>query len=225
MSIRTTLLGVFVAASLAACQTPSQRPVNLAKDKIGAQTGRVGVVMSDIKTDLYLPGADCLLCIGVATMANTSLNVYSKTLKSDELQQVKGELVEILRKKGVEATVVDAPVAIRDLPKLSLGANMATRDFASFKDRFDHLIVIEVNKLGFERGYRAYVPTGPARATLQGSAYMVDLKTNAYEWYDVLTLWKGADGQWDEAPAFPGLTSAYYQAIEMGKDRVKQPFN
>jgi hypothetical protein len=224
MSIRATLLGVFVAASLAACQTVPQAPVALAHDKLGAQSGRIGVAMSEPKVDLYLPGAGCLLCLAAATMANTSLNTYSHTLKDDDLVQVKGEIVELLKKKGIDASVVDGPLAIRDLPTLKLGPNTSPRDFSSLSKRFDHLVVIDVQQLGFVRNYAAYVPTSDARATLQGAAYMVDLKTNALEWYETLSLVKAADGKWDEAPAFPGLTNAYYQVIELGKDELKKPF-
>jgi hypothetical protein len=53
---------------------------------------------------------------------------------------------------------------------------------------------------------------------------MVNLKTNAYEWFDTVQVSRSADGKWDEAPAFPGLTNAYFQAIEQAKDRFKAPF-
>jgi len=224
MSIRTALLGVIVAASLAACQTVPQGPVALAHDKLGAQSGRIGVAMSEPKVDLYLPGAGCLLCMAAATMANSSLNTYSHTLKDDELVQVKGEIVELLRKKGVDASVVDGPLAINDLPSLKGGPNTSPRDFSSFAKRYDHLVVIDVRQLGFVRNYAAYVPTSDAKATVSGAAYMVDLKTNALEWYDNLAVLKAADGAWDEAPKFPGLTNAYFQAIELGKDQIKKPF-
>jgi hypothetical protein len=29
---------------------------------------------------------------------------------------------------------------------------------------------------------------------------------------------KSAESTWDEAPTFPGLTNAYYQALELAKD-------
>jgi hypothetical protein len=38
-------------------------------------------------------------------------------------------------------------------------------------------------------------------------------------------LAKGSDGPWDESPSFPGLTNAYFQVLEMGKDAFLKPFN
>jgi hypothetical protein len=35
---------------------------------------------------------------------------------------------------------------------------------------------------------------------------------------------KATDGDWDEPPKFPGLTNAYFQAVEQFKDGAKKPF-
>jgi hypothetical protein len=224
LNIRNLLAGIAMAALLSACQTTPQNPVALTKEALAAQKGRVAVAMQTAKPDLYLPGANCLLCIGAATIANSSLNSYAKTLKTDELVQVKGEIADMLRKKGLDAVVIDAPLDLDKLPDLKLGANMATKDFSTVGKGFDHLVVINVQQIGFVRNYAAYVPTSDARATIAGFAYMVDLKSNAYEWFDHVAVTRGADGQWDESPAFPGLTNAYFQAIETAKDRIKAPF-
>jgi hypothetical protein len=224
MSFRNVLLGVLVAASLAGCQTTPQAHIDLAKEKLSAQSGRVGVAMSEPKVDLYLPGAGCLLCYAAASLANTSLNNYSHTLKDDDLVQVKTEVVEMLRKKGVDASVVDAPLNIDDLPKQSLGPNTPPKDFSSFAKQYDRLVVIDIRQIGFVRNYAAYVPTSGAQATVVGAAYMVDLKSKAYDWYDTFSIVKSSDGDWDESPKFPGLTNAFYQVIELAKDQIKKPF-
>jgi hypothetical protein len=225
LNIRNLLAGVAVAASLAACQTAPQNPISLNKDTLGADKGRVAVAMRVAAPDLYLPGAGCLLCMAAATIANTSLNTYAKTLKVDEMTQFKAEIVEMLRKKGIDAVAIDAPLDFEKMPDLKLGPNMATKDFSSVAKGFDRLLVVNVQQIGFVRTYAAYIPTSDAKATIDGVAYMVNLKSNAYEWYDHVTVTRSADGKWDEAPAFPGLTNAYFQAIEQAKDRMKTPFS
>ncbi len=224
MNIRNLLAGVAVAISLAACQTTPQNPISLSKESLAAQKGRVAVAIRTSTPDLYLPGANCLLCLGAATVANSSLNTYAKTLKTDELLQVKTELVELMRKKGIDAVALDGQIDLDKLPDLKLGTNMATKDFAGVAKGFDHLVVINVQQVGFVRTYAAYVPTSAAKATVSAFAFMVNMKTNAYEWFDHLTITRSADGEWDEGGNFPGLTNAYYQVIEQTKDRVKAPF-
>jgi hypothetical protein len=53
---------------------------------------------------------------------------------------------------------------------------------------------------------------------------MVNLSNNEYELYVPLLVQKSADGAWDEAPKFPGLTNAYYQVLELSKDAILSPF-
>lgn len=224
MNIRNLLAGIAVAVSLAACHTTPQNSISLTKEILAAQKGRVAVAMRVANPDLYLPGANCLLCIGVATIANASLNSYSKTLKTDELVALKGEIVELLGKNGVDAVSLDGQIDLDKLPDLKLGTNMATKDYSTVAKGYDHLVVINVQQVGFVRNYAAYVPTGDAKATISAFVFMVDMKTNAYEWFDHLVITRSADGAWDEGPSFPGLTNAYFQTIEQAKDRVKAPF-
>lgn len=224
LNIRNLLAGIAVAVSLAACQTAPQNPIALKKDALATGKGRVAVAMHTAAPDLYLPGAGCLLCLGAATIANSSLNTYAKTMKVDELVQVKAEIVEMLRKKGIDAVALDAQLDLGNLPDLKLGTDMATKDFSSVAKGYDHLVVVNVQQIGFVRNYAAYVPTSDGKATVQALAFMVDLKSNAYEWFDHVTITRSADGAWDEAPAFPGLTNAYFQAIEQAKDEIKKPF-
>lgn len=156
MNIRNLLACIAVAVSLAACQTTPQNPVALTKEALAAQKGRVAVAMQTAAPDLYLPGAGCLLCMGTAIIANSSLNTYAKTLKTDELVQVKTEIVAMLRKKGVEAEAIDAPLDLDKLPDLKLGANTATKDFRAVAKGFDHLVVIDIQQIGFVRNYASY---------------------------------------------------------------------
>jgi hypothetical protein len=35
---------------------------------------------------------------------------------------------------------------------------------------------------------------------------------------------KAAEGNWDEPPKFPGMTNAYFQTIELARDRLREAF-
>lgn len=223
MKIHKAMAVVAAAAVLGACATKPQAPLALTAGTFQSSS-RVGVILAEPARDLYLPGASCLLCLGVAVAANSTLNSYAKTLKDDEIVQVKDELAAALRKKGLDATPVDGVVDLSKLPDLKLGDNMSSHDFGAYTKRFDRVVVVEIRQIGIERPYASYIPTGDPKAVMRGSAYMVDLKTNRLEWYEPLAVTKGTDGKWDEPPVFPGLTNAYYQAIEAGKEQIEKPF-
>jgi hypothetical protein len=224
MKFHQSMAVVAAAALLVACATKPQGPVALTASTLQGNSGHVGVILAEPQRDLYLPGASCLLCLGVAVAANGTLNSYAKTLKDDEIVQVKDELVAALRKKGLDAAAVDGVVDLNKLPDLKLGDGMSRHDFASYAKRFDRVVVVEITQAGIERPYASYIPTGDAKAVLRGSAYMVDIKSNKLEWFEPLAITKGSDAKWDEPPTFPGLTNAYYQAIEAGKEQIEKPF-
>jgi hypothetical protein len=99
------------------------------------------------------------------------------------------------------------------------------KDFRALasKHQIDKLVVIDVSMLGVLREYAAYFPTSDPKAIVNGKGFVVNLSSNAYEWFMPFDIRRAADGSWDEGPKFPGLTNAYYQSIEEAKDLVTAP--
>lgn len=221
---------VLIAAALilAGCATP-QRPLSLSKSTLVSKTHRVGVAMTPLpKVDMQLPGASCLLCIAAATMANSSLIDYTRTLPHEDLPKLKDNLAELLRKKGSNVIVISDDLDISKLSDYSgKGTDIAEKDFSPLKQKYgiDKVVLIQITDLGMLRPYSTYFPTSEPKAILKGVGSMVSLNNNAYEWYMPVELAKGSDGPWDESPNFPGLTNAYFQVLEMGKNAFLKPFN
>jgi hypothetical protein len=230
VTVRSFAAGVAAALVLVltGCATAPQTPVALSAATFQANP-KVGVAMSPLpKIDTDFPGAGCLLCLATASIANSSLTSHARTLPYEDLPKLKEMLAEQLRKRGSTVTVVAEELKVEDLPKASSDApNAARKDFGGLQKKLgvDKLVVVEIGRLGFDRTYSAYIPTSDPKAVMRGLAYMVDLKTNTYEWYLPLNLMRSADGPWDEPTKFPGLTNAYFQVLEQGKDEVLKPFN
>ena len=216
-----------VVVALTGCATAPSGPIALTPG--AANAGRIGVAMAPMpKADISYPGAGCLLCLGAAAATNRGLAVHTETLTTDDLAKVKGQLVQVLSRKNKTVTAVDAPIDIGNLPSASgQGPNAAKKDFASLKKTLnvDKLLVVEIQSVGMERPYAAYIPSGAPVAVLVGAGYLINLDTNTYEWYQPVRIVRAADGnKWDEPPKFPGLTNAYFQVLEMGKDELVKPF-
>jgi hypothetical protein len=229
MTLRVGLLVAVAAAFLAGCASPPpQAPVSL-RFGIFAEAGmRVGVAMSKLpKVDTRFPGADDWpLSLAAASVANSALTAHTRTLPADDLARVKGEIAEALKLRGQVPVVIDEPIALNELPKArSQARNAAARDFSSLQSRYqlDKLLVVEWTEAGISRPYSSYVPTGEPKGIVSGMSYIVDLKDNSYEWYLPVSQQKSAQGNWDEAPAFPGLSNAFYQAVEAARDTILQP--
>jgi hypothetical protein len=147
-------------------------------------------------------------------------------LPSDDLTTLPTEIASQLRARGIDAKAIDERVNIDKLPTLTRAQNQANHDFTAIGTKYgvDKLVVIEVALLGFERTYSSYVPTSDPKGFLTGRGYLVDLKTQKYEWYDNYRVVRAAEGAWDEPPKYPGLTNAYFQAIESSKDHFAGVF-
>lgn len=220
---------IVATALLTACAGKPQRPIAFTAPAVTAQPQKVGVVMTALpKVDTSLPGASCLLCLAAASIANSKLTNYSHTLPQEGLPKLKQDIAERLRQKGLDVVVIDEEINVAKLPNAAAkGADLARKDFAAIGKKYavDHLIVIEIWQLGFERPYSAYIPSSDPKGAVTGLGYEVNTRTNAYEWYAPVTIRVSAEGKWDEPPRFPGLTNAYFQALETGKDSFLNPFN
>jgi len=213
---------------LGGCATVQQQPIGFSRDAFTTgKPSRIGVVMTPLpKVDTYLPGAGCLLCYAVAAGVNSTLTAYSHTLSYEDLPNLKKEAAELLVKKGLDATVIAEDLNVSQLPRNSAeGPNMAKQNYSSLKAKYnvDKLLVIEVSAVGFVRTYADYIPTSDPKAEVVGKGYIVDLTTNTYDWYAPVSVLKSSDGEWKEPPKYPGLTNAYFQAIELGKDGFLKP--
>jgi hypothetical protein len=231
MSFRLSSLPLLAVAVLllAGCAAKPQLPVDLAPAAVSTTaSARVGIAVSKPpKASMELPGASCLLCVIAAQAANTSVARHVETLPVQDLVAVRDQIAAALRKKGVNILVIAEPLQLETLPDMKTNApNTAKRDFTSLKAKYgvDKLVLVDVEAFGLQRNYSAYIPSGAPRAFLRGSGSMINLSNNAYEWYLPLALFKAADGAWDEPPKYPGLTNAFYENLEMGKDRLLEPW-
>ncbi len=229
MKFRIAIAIAGASLFLAGCASPPQQPIELAGEALATGAGRLGIAMTKLpKVDTHLPGASCLLCIAVAAAANSSLTAHAQTLPVEELPQLKNEVADLLRKKGADVTVIAEDLNFETLPdSASKQPNAPPKDFSSLRQKYQmgKLLVIDITMLGVIRTDSAYVPTSDPKGVLQGRGFIVNLTNNTYEWYLPVSITKSTDGKWDEPPKFPGLTNAYFQSLELGRDSFLKPFN
>jgi hypothetical protein len=213
---------------LAACKTTSQSSVFLSADTLSANSGKVGVIMTSLpKVDTTFPGAGCLLCMAAANAANSSLTKHAHTLSNQDFSKLKDEIADTLRKKGVNVVVISedfSSKALKDIPQPA--ANSPKKDFRPLRNKYqvDHLAVLEIRFAGFLRNYSAYISRGDPVGNVVGTVSVVNLSDNKYELFQDLDIIKTAEGAWDEPPDFPGLSNAYFTAVEACKDQILRSF-
>jgi hypothetical protein len=215
-----------VLAVMGGCATAPQLPLPMNTNVLKSDGGRVGILMAELpKVDTAFPGAGCLLCLAVASGMNSKMTDHVRTLPYEDLPDLKKQAAEAINKKGAQAVVLTDEVKLDALDGFKGDQpNFASKDFRPLREKhnLDRLMVINVSVLGVWRDYSSYVPTSDPKAVLKGTAYMVNLRTNALEWFAPIEIAKAA-ATWDQPPKYPDLTNAYFQAIELGKDVVLKP--
>ncbi|NHN38988.1 hypothetical protein G8764_16890 [Pseudomaricurvus alcaniphilus] len=227
MLFRVSLLLV-LAALTSACATAPTQPIALQTEFWDTPNQKVGVVISEIPApDVFLPGAGCLLCVAVAEGNHATLSKNVDTFDTSELQSLPEEIKHKLESKGLEVVVLSEKFSGKALKKIKSSDPQSPKfDYSSFANDSDitHLLVVEIQGLGIHRNYSSYVPVGDPQGWFSALSYMVDLRTNTYAWYKPVQIFKASDIVWDEPPAFPGLTNAYYQALAEGKSTLTNDF-
>jgi hypothetical protein len=223
--MRFVLLAFIVV--LAGCVAQPQQPVALSETFLANKGTKIGVVMTQLpKVDTNNFGAGCLLCAATVAIANSSLTAHMTKLQPENLPELKADIAKRLEQKGYQVTVIPENLDLGKLPSSkSKGVNVSDKDFSALKAKYgiDKLLVVNITMLGTYRTYSSYVPTSDPKGTLKGVGYIVDLSNNTYDWYLPVDIQKSVDG-WDEPPKFPGLTNAYFQAIETGRQSFLKPF-
>ena len=218
---------IAVSSLLGGCATTPPHLAELSADVVNGRAGRVGVVMTALpKVDTAFPGAYCLLCLAAASAANSTLTRYTHTLSTDEVVAYRADVVKTLKSRGADAVEITDVLDVKKLPDVkSPVPDAPKKDFKGLRSTYnvDELFVVEVDALGIERNYSAYIPNGVPAGFVFGKVYIVDLATNTYRWQLDLKVEKQPDGAWDEPPSFPGLTNAYFSAIELGRDQILIP--
>lgn len=217
---------VLLAIGLSACAVKPITPINMDTNFYQDSTSTVGVyVVAPEKVDTYLDGASCLLCYAAAAAANGTLTKHLRTLDVNEMTMIKSDIVKDMQGKGKKVTLVNADLNLNKLktykPKTE---GFAAVDFTVLKNTagVDKLLVLQIDMLGAQRLYSGYVPTSSPIGAVSGKIFLVDLATNKLELYQSFNERVAVEGEWDEPDNFPGVTTAYYQAMEQAKDFIKR---
>jgi hypothetical protein len=202
------------------------------QSKIAADQGlwkskqKIGIYVSNIpKITTSFPGAGCLLCYASASLANSSLTKHVETYKASQLQKTKENLIAKLKTKDVEVIEINSLIKESTMKKHPAPPNKhITKDYSIYKTQndVDQIFVVNFSFVGVTRFYSAYVPTGAPVASISAQVYMIDTKTNNYTIFDPIDITRGAEGEWDKPPTFPGMTNAFYQAEEAAVDQLAE---
>ena len=216
---------------LSGCSFTPQKPVPLDSQFYQIKNEKVGIYLDALpKANTHFPGANCLLCLAAAEVANSDLSDHVQSLPNSDLNDSVTIVEGILKAKGLDVIRVENKIDIKKLESFSSESETipyARKDYRSLKDSLgvDKLVIIDINQLGVQRSYNAYVPTSDPLGYAHGAISVIDLSDNRYNLYESFNIKTAVKGDWDEPNQFPGVTTAYFQSIEVLKEQIKTLFS
>ncbi|UZJ43679.1 hypothetical protein OOT55_13570 [Marinimicrobium sp. C6131] len=224
MKTKLMLLLAFVFIGTGCAMTPPD-PIALTTD-FYEKPAKVAIYQKSFPENarMTMPGASCLLCLAAAAVANDAVSGHTKTLSTEELSSAVKRIETTLEEQGMVVDWVDIEEPMTRLPKFTSTeeSGYPKKDYRALKQvvEADHLLVIEFSHIGVERLYANYVPTSSPQGAVTGELYMVDLSTNEYYLLDPIHIRVPVEGEWNEPPEYPGLTMAYFEALERAKIQI-----
>ena len=204
---------------LAACGSTPQPTVALESNNVGVDKTVVFAYVGpeDESGTTHIYGASCLLCYGVAAGLTSSLDTHlESTVDASEMEAIRDLVISEYREHNSDVSVVTLNTEIKKLKKFKGELGFAPKDFRPLAETLnaDVLVLLELTEHGAYRSFSGYVPNGDPQGYVHGLLSTIDLKTNAYIQYLVIDEKVQPEGEWDEPTTFPGVTNAYYQAVE-----------
>lgn len=224
MKTKLVLLLTFVVIATG-CATAPQDPIALTNDFYD-EPAKVAIYQKSFPetASMTMPGAACLLCMAAAAVANDAVSGHTQTLSTEELSTAVEGLEAALEEQGMGVEWVDIEEPMQRLPRFKSPeeSDYPREDYRELREVVDadHLMVIEFGHIGVERTYANYVPTSSPQGAVTGTLYMVDLNTNEYYLFDPIHVRVPVEGDWKEPPDFPGVTMAYFEALERAKIQI-----
>lgn len=193
------------------------------------QEGKTVGVMLEVpeKPGLALEGNIGLLDYAIIAAATSALTDNIEKQELSEFVAVSESLSQSLESEGFNVVRLEAP---EKEPKLGSFKDPDGKDTTYFakKDhrplagqyQADYLLKLTATSAGLARPYYGFIPTDDPRAVFNVHGELIDLSSNQLLWYSNISHSAYASGEWDEAPAFPGLTNSYYVVMNQAKEDV-----
>jgi len=218
-----TMLAVVL---LAGCAT-NQPPVAMDQNFWNEKNDTIGVAMNETPTpSVRMVGQQGFLDVAFNNAMAEELKAKVATWDASSMDGLKETVASDLEQQGFSVVTIQKPFNYNDYEK-NRGAEEGYLeiDVTPLKQRYDiDKLIILSSSAGTSRSYYGMIPTSDPVALSSVSTVVVDLDDNRLVYFEPTQVTKPASGDWDEAPDYPNLTNAFYQALDESQQITLAPF-
>lgn len=225
--------GLAVLGMLSAC---AQQPVSMSNAFWSDTSDSIAIVIvKPPVASTHQQGSQGLLDVAISSGASSSLNDHLKTLSFAEFDGIGNDLQARLKARGLNVVGVYTEYqlpALQPMPTRTSQAASGPKKVYAQQDyrplaatlKADRVLLITPTAIGTVRSYYGFIPLGAPQGTFITDDEIVDLKTDELLWFHTSMSNTAIATPWDEAPDFPNLTDAVYQAMNADRADILQQF-
>ena len=211
-----SLATLVLILSLSGCETtPKKIPLDPSFSK--SKEVRIGVALVKYPVGgFYKSGPQGLLDLLINTSLAGGLDAYLQKINPNEFDEVQNDYVKKLQDHGFSVKRIDDRIDLEQFPK-SKANDLFEYDLRSLSSKYDidFLLLVTVQRFGTLRPYYGFIPTGDPKGLFQAAGQLINLKNNELEWQVFMgenNSIMAVDGQWEQPPDYPNVTSAIQRA-------------
>lgn len=179
---------------------------------------------------VYREGGEGLLDMAINNAASSGINHYLQSFSLSKFNEIQKTAADSLKKAGMSYKLLGEEIKLDSLekfkkPETAMG-EYANLDFSSLiqKEGIDQLFLVSVHRFGTVRKYYGFIPLGAPKATIFATGQLIRLKDHQVLWRDDVNEIVEINGDWDQDPEYPNLSSALNAAMDTASKKLLSSF-
>jgi len=157
---------------------------------------------------------------------------HMQTISLEDYNKAVPEISAALKAQGFNAVEITENVDVDSLPEFDEPNDAGDKvysdhDFSTLREKYkvNRMILVRVTRVGTQRNYYGFIPTGAPSAITWATCELIDLNTNELLWRKPFNQQMAVDEPWDQPTSYPNITRALEKAMLMSRKSLPEAFN
>jgi hypothetical protein len=156
-------------------------------------------------------GSQGLLDLAINQAMTNKLDTHvSKTTDVTWYYALSNELADKLKKQHVKVSLANHRIESDKTDMTSIAA----------EHQVEEVLILKLKAVGVIRRYSGFIPMGAPQAYCALQGELVDTRTKAVLWHHDAEVKLPIQGEWDQPPAYPNVTTTIKEAVTTSRQEI-----